>query len=203
MMKKFIWAFPVISGIVAIVGVVTPVASYYNYFSIWIWGLLYSRMPGISLEFIDQKIILIIGISTSIVISVCSLSLIITGYLYKQGNFDDKKVAKLWIYCGVFIMISIITTLISLDFYTYNGNFPYGVWDFLNPGFGAIGTISGSIIAMGIGVTVSVSGIERIRKIIPIPILAPTMICPFCERPLSLNASFCNKCGNKIYKNVV
>ena len=197
-MKKFIWAFPVISGIVAIIGVVTPVASYYNSFSIWIWGLIYSRAPDISFEFIDQKIILIIGISTSITISICSILLIITGYLYKKGNFNDKKIAKLWIICGIFIMTSIIATLISLDFYTYNGNFPYGVWDFLNPGFGAIGTISGSVIAMAIGITVSVSEIERPRRIVPISKLAPKIICPFCENPISLNASFCSKCGNKI-----
>jgi len=33
-MKNYIWAFPVIGGIAALIGVVTPVASYYNSFSI-------------------------------------------------------------------------------------------------------------------------------------------------------------------------
>jgi hypothetical protein len=118
--------------------------------------------------------------------------------LYKQANFNDKKIAKLWLSCGTLIMISIITTLISLDFYTYDGNFPYGVWDILNPGFGAIGTVSGGIIAIGIGIKVSVSEIKRPRKIIPLSKLAPKTICRFCQNPNSLNATFCSKCGNKI-----
>lgn len=203
MLKKYTWVFSFVGGIISIIGVLTPVASFYNYFNIWMWGLVFSRMYGISVEFIKEELILITGISSSIIIFLCSLMLIITGFLYKRGHFDNRKVSKLWISCGIIILISTIVSLITLDFYTYEGYFPSGIWVICDPGFGAIGPILGSILTIGIGIMVSLSKAGRRQKIIPISAVAPKNICPHCGKPVSLNASFCSKCGKTIENNIL
>ncbi|UCC20200.1 MAG: zinc ribbon domain-containing protein [Promethearchaeota archaeon] len=200
-MKKYWWFFPFIGGILTTIGVLTPIASFDTYFSIWMWGLVISRSIGYHIEFIDDETIFITGISAALLIVVCSFVLIITGFLYKRAYFDNRKIGKLWIGCGILILSGTIVSLVSLDFYTYYGFFPYGIWDYLNPGFGAIGPIMGSIIAIGIGAYIAFSETgkrDRQRKVIPISKIAPKSTCPFCGKPISLNASFCSKCGNKI-----
>jgi len=199
-MKKYTWAFPFFSGIISIIGVLTPVAFSDNYFSIWMWGLIYSRIFGNSIEFMNEKVFLFTGISVSIVITVLALVLIITGYLYRQGYFGERDLGKLWVFCGILILAGTIVSLVSLEFYTYEGYFPYGVWDFLNAGFGAMGPIIASIIAIGTGIFVSVTERENRmrRKTIPISAIAPKNLCPHCGKSISLNASFCSKCGRTI-----
>ncbi|MBA7538670.1 hypothetical protein ES705_30947 [subsurface metagenome] len=164
------------------------------------WGLIHSRISGNSIEFMNEKVFLFTGISVSIVITVLALVLIITGYLYRQGYFGERDLGKLWILCGILILAGTIVSLVSLEFYTYEGYFPYGVWDFLNPGFGAMGPIITSIMAIGTGIFVSVTEREnRIRrKTIPISAIAPKSLCPHCGKSISLNASFCSKCGKTI-----
>ncbi|KKN86711.1 hypothetical protein LCGC14_0266740 [marine sediment metagenome] len=200
-MKKHWWAFPFIGGILAFLGVLTPIAFFDSYFYIWMWGLVLPRMFDNSFEFIDDKIIFITGISTTIVIVLFSIVLIITSYLYRQGYFDKKKIGNLWIGCGVLILSGTIVSLVSLEFYTYKGNFTYGIWDFLNAGFGAMGPIFGSILAMGMGIIISFSDAgnrNRQQKVIPIANFAPKTTCPFCRKQISLYASFCSKCGKSI-----
>ncbi|MFX1345168.1 MAG: zinc ribbon domain-containing protein [Promethearchaeota archaeon] len=199
-MKKITWAFPFCSGIITVIGVLTPIAFSDSYFSIWIWGLIHSRIFGDSIEFMNEKVFLFIGISVAIAITVLAIGLIITGYLYHQGYFGGRDVGKLWTGCGILILAGTIVSLVSLEYYTYNGYFPYGVWDFLKPGFGTMGPILGSIIAIGTGIYVSVTEreVRMRRRAIPVSAIAPKNLCPHCGKPISLNASFCSKCGKTI-----
>ena len=199
-MKKYTWAFPFFSGIISIIGILTPIAFSDSYFSIWMWGLIHSRIFENSIEFMNEKVFFFTGISVAIIITVLALVLIITGYLYRQGYFSDRDLGKLWVFCGIFILTGTIVSLVSLEYYTYSGYFPFGVWDFLNPGFGAMGPIIGSIMAIGTGIFVSVTEREKRirRKTIPISAIAPKNLCPHCGKPVSLNASFCSKCGRTI-----
>ncbi|MFX1500399.1 MAG: zinc ribbon domain-containing protein [Promethearchaeota archaeon] len=202
-MKRYWWLFAFFSGLLALIGVLTPVATFYTYLNIWMWGLVFERDFGNQIEFINNKVILITGISTTIVIIVCSVILILTGYLYHRNYFNNKNIGKLWICCGVFILGGIIISLISLNFYTYNGNFPYGIWRFLSPGFGTIGPIMGGILATGIGSFMSYSETgrkSRRHQAIPLSEVAPKSICPFCGKKNSLHASFCSKCGKSLEK---
>lgn len=198
MFKKYTWLFPFLSGIVSLIGLLTPVAVFYNYFNIWMWGLVYSRFSGISVEFIHEQPILITGISSSITITLFSIILIITGFFYKKGYFTNSKVSILWISCGIIILICSIISLVSLDFYTYEGYFVSGIWSICNPGFGAIGPILGGVLSIGTGILASKSIIGRIEKPIPISAFAPKKICPYCNNPVSLNATFCSKCGRTL-----
>jgi len=201
-MKKYTWLFPFFSGIIAGLALLTPVAQFESYFSIWMWGLVNARLIENSLAFIDEQLIFFTGIGTSIAIMIFSLILIITGYLYRQRYFADKDLGKLWIGCGALILTSTIVSCVSLDYYTYDGYFPYGIWSSINPGFGAIGPILASIMAIGSGIFVSVT--ERNnrmrRKIIPLSTIAPKTLCPHCKKEISLNASFCSGCG-KLLEN--
>lgn len=200
-MKKYWWLFPFFSGILALVGILTPIATLYTYFSIWMWGLVFQRSSSNQIEFINDKVILITGISITIVVLAFSMILILTGYLYHRKYFENKNIGNLWIWCGGFILGGTIVSLISLDFYTYNGNFPYGIWSSLNPGFGAIGPIMGGTLAIGMGSFLSYSEAgrrSRSQKVIHLSEVAPKSICPFCGKKISLNASFCSKCGKSI-----
>lgn len=198
MLKKYTWVFPFIGGIIPVIGILTPVASFYNYFNVWMWGLVVSRLYGISVEFISEMLILNIGIIASIIIILISLMLIITGYLYKRDYFDNRKISKLWISSGIIILVATIIPLVALDFYTYEGNFPSGIWVICDPGFGAIGPILGSVLTVGIGITVSLSKAGRRQKPFPISVVAPKNLCPHCGKSVSLNATFCSKCGKTI-----
>lgn len=199
-MKRYTWAFPFCSGIISIIGVLTPIAFSDSIFSIWMWGLIYSRLPSAKVEFMSENVFLITGISVAVIITVFSLVLVITGYLYRQGYFSDKDLGKLWAVSGILILVATIVSLVSLEFYTYEGYFTYGIWNYLNPGFGAMGPIIGSITAIGTGVFVSVSEKEvRLKKKSRmITAMAPKNLCPHCGKPVSLNASFCSKCGKII-----
>jgi len=199
-MKRYTWAFPFCSGIIIIIGVLTPVAFSDSFFSLWIWGLIYTRLPSSKFEFMSENVFFITGITVSIIITVFALVLIITGYLYRLGYYSDKDFGKLWAASGILILAATVVSLVSLEFYTYDGFFTYGIWAYLDPGFGAMGPIIGSIIAIGTGIFVSVTEKEvRLKKKSRlITAMAPKNLCPHCGKPVSLNASFCSKCGKTI-----
>lgn len=199
-MKRYTWAFPFCSGIISIIGVLTPIAFSDSIFSIWMWGLIYSRLIGNRFEFMSENVFLITGISVAVIITVFALILVITGYLYRQGYFSERDLGKLWALSGILILVSTVISLVSLEFYTYEGYFTYGIWTYLNAGFGAMGPIIGSITAIGAGIFVSITEKEvRLKKkSILISKMAPKNLCPHCGKPVSLNASFCSKCGKTI-----
>ena len=199
--QKYTWLFPFIGGIITIIGVLTPVASFYSFFQLWMWGLIVIRDYGISVQFITNPIIISIGIVSSIVLMIFSLFLISTGYLYKKGKFENYKISKFWITSGIIILIATIIPLVALDFYAYEPFYIYGIWTFCDPGFGAFGPIIGAVLAIVIGSMVLKSKVGRRETPIPISTMAPKDVCPHCGKPVSLNASFCSSCGKTIKKN--
>lgn len=202
-LKKYSWLFPVIGGLITLIGVSTPIASMMNLFQVWMWGLVVTRFLDISVDFIKDPVLLNIGIICSIILLVFSLILIITGYFYKRGYFNNYIISKIWISCGVGILPATIVPLVTFDFYVYDPFFFNGLWTFCDPGFGAIGPIAGGVIAIVIGVLVLTSRAGRKQVPVPISVAAPKNTCPHCGRAISLNASFCSKCGKTIKKNDV
>ncbi|MHA2181986.1 MAG: zinc ribbon domain-containing protein, partial [Promethearchaeota archaeon] len=57
------------------------------------------------------------------------------------------------------------------------------------------------LLAIGIGIYV-LSASRRQRNIslsrLPISSVVPKSSCPFCGKPISINATFCSKCGQEI-----
>jgi len=200
-MKRYLWYFPLLGGVLIIIGVLTPIATFYNELNIWMWGLIQVRFYGNLLEFVEDQIILYMGISLSIIIVLLSLIIIFTAYFYHIGHFSEWKIGRLWLILGSMILVGMIIYLILLDFYTYNGLFPYGIWEFLNAGFGAVGPIFGSILSIGAGSTILI--LEKQKRAtqppkIVLPKKIPHIKCPHCGRTLSLNARFCRECGKSI-----
>jgi len=201
MMKKYLWTFPLLSGVITIIGVLTPVATFFNEINIWIWGLIDGKYFGFNLEFIENQLILYMGIIISIIIGVISIILIITACLFHNGYFEEKRITKLWIIIGGIILTSIIIHLVALDYYNFRGLLPYGIWELFDAGFGAIGPIIGSILTMGSGITMLIMEKQRQASQPPkikLPKNIPKSICPHCGRALSLNAKFCRECGKSI-----
>ncbi|MHA2009226.1 MAG: zinc ribbon domain-containing protein [Promethearchaeota archaeon] len=199
-MKKYTWLFPFLSGILASLALLAPVAFTSSYFSIWMWGLIDDRIIDNSLNFMSDRLFFFTGIGASIAILIFSVLLIVTGQLYHRGSYAYKNFGKIWIICGALILTGTIVSTTSLDYYTYEGFFPYGVWAFINPGFGVVGPILASITAIGSGIFVSATekGKRARLNVIPISTIAPKSLCPHCGKEISLNASFCSKCGKII-----
>jgi hypothetical protein len=199
--KGYLWLFPLISGIFSLIAISTPIAYYDSSFNIWMWGLIHARIFDREPEFIDEKLILSTGIVLSLIILIISFALIITGLLFRRGYMDDRKISITWISFGVVMIASTIISVVSLDYYTYYGNFPYGMWDLLDPGFGAIGPIMAGITIIIIGIYILTTKMNTMRKRKP-PIriyeAAPKSVCPHCGKAVSLNATFCSKCGKNI-----
>lgn len=200
-LKKYTWLFPFIGGFITIIGLLTPIANFMNLFQIWMWGLVISRFYDFSVEFINDTIILNIGILSSIILMIFSFILIVTGYFYKRGYFDNYKISKIWIGCGIIVLIATIIPLVALDFYYSEWFYTVGIWVYCDPGFGAFGPIIGAVLSIGIGVMVLSSRAGRKQTPIPISVAAPKNVCPHCGKPVSLNATFCSNCGRTINKN--
>ena len=202
MMKNYTWMVPFLCGIISLLSVLTPVASLYSSFSIWMWGLTLSRFPDISIGFIEEPIILITGISASALIVLVSVILITTGYGYKLGYFNNRKIARLWITAGILALTATIMAIIALDFHAHDEDYPIGIWSFFSPGFAVIAPILGAILTIGTGILLPYAKPRRNRQSMPIATMAPKKACPTCNKTISFNASFCSKCGNIIEKNI-
>ncbi len=196
-MKQYIWLFPLLSGIIGIIGIITPVASFYGYFNIWLWGLI---EIGVNYDFIMDPFILYFGIINAIVIGIFSIFYIISGYMYNKGHFTNRKIGISWIITGISMIIPLIIYMVLLDHYNHGGLFFFGIWEFFNAGFGVIGPILESILIFGTGI--AVLQIERKYRekhpTIKLPKHIPQKMCPHCGKPISINAQFCSKCGKDI-----
>ncbi|MFX1297257.1 MAG: zinc ribbon domain-containing protein [Promethearchaeota archaeon] len=199
-MKQYIWLFPLLSGIIGIIGIITPVASFFSYYNIWLWGLI---EIGVYYDFIMDPFILYFGIMNAIVIGIFSIFYIISGYLYKKGHFNNRIIGISWIITGISIIIPLIIYLILLDHYDHGGLFFFGIWGFFDAGFGTIGPILESILISGTGI--AVLNIERKHRErhppIKLPKYIPKEMCPYCGKPISINAQFCSKCGKDILES--
>jgi hypothetical protein len=184
----------------SVLGLLTPVASFYRYFNMWMWGLMVARLPDTVVEFNNDGLIFISGISVSVMILVFSLVLIISSYWYHRGFYEYRNFGKLWIISGIVMVAGVIEFVVVMDFYTHHGFFMYGFWSSFTPGFGVTGPFIGSILAISVGIFVHITEKElRMRKrAVPMSAFAPKSVCPHCRKPVSLNASFCSKCGKLI-----
>ena len=198
--RDYIWSFPILGGIFIIIGVLTPTASSGTVMHVWIWGLT-------SLELIPEgtriiwleKSVFIVGINIVILDILLSIVLIITGYKYKVFKVNLKRISTLWIFTGILLLCSSILSLIWLDIHYFGGMFHYEMFVLFDPGFGVIGPIFGSILTVGTGYWVRTNLPNNYRRI-KVPskkdISFVRVECPFCNKTVSVNAKFCNRCGN-------
>ena len=112
---KYNWLTVILIGVIIIISLFVPIALNDGNFSIWLWGLIYDRSFDNAFKFIENIIILSIGITSAIIIGVFSLKLILIGKSYTRNYIDDKKIGKLCICYGSIIIMSIIVSAVSLN----------------------------------------------------------------------------------------
>jgi ABC-type dipeptide/oligopeptide/nickel transport system permease component/ABC-type dipeptide/oligopeptide/nickel transport system permease subunit len=159
--KNYFWTFPLLGGILIIIGLLTPFSMAEGTFN-WLWGFNYFEFAGdahlnwiFNLDFGDftASIIAINYIFLSILFVCAILSIFYSLKLWKKGDFqrDQKK----WLILGILIIISTIIYLISFEilmraYYHEEFDIKASYWDYLNPGFALIAPfISGGIIITG------------------------------------------------------
>ncbi|MFX0043759.1 MAG: ABC transporter permease subunit, partial [Candidatus Hodarchaeota archaeon] len=160
--KDFIWTFPLLGGILMIIGLLTPSTTGVGMFS-WLWGGNYFEIGGESnfywtLEIYDDvPLIFISNITLFIILLISAIGSIIYSLMVWKTE-DFPRYERKWLYLGIIFIISITVYLIEFEFLMrYYFNEYIGIdasyWEFFDPGFGLIAPfISGSIILIGFGV---------------------------------------------------
>ena len=175
--KEYIWAIILISGIMLIISIFTPISQYIQPGSVsfrWLWGLSYYNFEGFGSElnfwlFSNTHFIAIlwdiIDLLLSLIIFIGSLVLIIIGSrLRLRGvNIKDKenKLVKIGILMILVPLIYVITSYILgniyYDYMDFGGT--YELWPGARtPGFAFIGPFIG-------GALILISGIVSKTKI--------------------------------------
>jgi len=160
--KNYIWTFPLLGGILTIIGLLTPFSMEDGVYS-WLWGGNYFELGGDSyfywtLEiYQDVPLIFISNITLFIILLITAIgSIIYSLMVWKTGDF--KRYERKWLYLGILFIIATIVYLIEFEIlmrYYYKEYFDLDAsyWEFFNPGFGLIAPIlSGGIILAGFGI---------------------------------------------------
>lgn len=168
--KNYIWVIILISGILLLISVFTPISYYiqpsyegYN----WMWGLSYYNIEGygtiFNFSFIDDPIYLtlpwsLINIIISVIIFITSLILIIMGNKIRTEKTNIKDKEKKLVTIGVLmILLPVIYVINSYIFgnlyYDYHDfSYEYELWGGSNIGFAFIAPFIGGALALISGI---------------------------------------------------
>lgn len=171
--KKYIWIILLISGIILIISVFTPVSFSISPLSgseyyVWMWGLSYfnSEFSGIIFSFIllsDPLLIMIpmvlLNIIISLVVLVTSIILIVIGNRIRTGRIIIKDKENHIIKIGVIMIMApiiyvIVTIIFGNMYYDYFGIIgDFKLWEgSSNPGFAFFGPFIGGTLAISVAV---------------------------------------------------
>jgi len=217
--RKYVWAFPLIAGILAIVALVTP-AVYVNLYgmitaNLWFWGLYTYNFGGVitGTEFITETMVLVPSIITTAILATGGIVLLVSGILNKSQRFELKTVRNLSLLFGVLFIISQILWLVMVPMFFPMTQFypPPGPGEILtfweigalgitlplhNIGFGIIGGFVLAALTFGSAGAAHYYSKER-------PVKIPEkkeVISPTKEPSPPVKAEFdtCPECGAKI-----
>jgi hypothetical protein len=184
----------------------------------WMWGLLYTSVPGYGSRtvFIANEQprnftmpIFLTGIIPFLIILVGSIALLISANAVRTGRSEIKHRENLWIIMGITMIITTIIYIIGIDITVTNfveyqleelyGYVPEGLadfWDSYDAGF--------ATIAPFLGAALSIGGSIASKKIQPreIPIYIREkpggMITKTPIGQTSRKINFCPECGHQI-----
>ena len=170
--KKNIWFFPVIVGILVIVSLLTPVASF-NFIgavvaNLWIWDLYIYDYGGVVVgtEFISEPMVMIPSLIATSLIAIGGVIGIVSGLLLRRSDNNRKVVAPsalmgILFIVGALIWFVLVPTNFPMESYLGPPPFPGGTMDLwsLNymgtstslhtMGFGLIGVFLAGILSFG------------------------------------------------------
>ncbi len=196
--KNSIWALPLIGGILALIGLLTPAASYssyYNTMQFWMWGLmsvrLYDYYEGYLTvtQFTESPVEIGLSIISTVIILVSAILLISKANSSRKNGVSGVG----WLSPSILMMLGTIIWMVGLEIYSqiYSG---LSFWTYIDAGFGVIGPFLGAGLSI-VGYGVSKMSSKRTQEMI-IP-----MKQGFTSPHISINAAhsfrFCPQCGEK------
>lgn len=205
---EYVWLIPLISGILAIIAFVTPVA-FFNRMGIswywWMWNLSVMGVSGLGSEsiFISEIDFMIPSLIISCIMILSIITLLSLAIKARTRNLDMKNFESVSITIGTLLIGSNIYYLLAMDIAFYDGIvlggtlFPPGFhfWDVFGPSFGVIGPFFSSGLAfIGAGVFRYYS--KRKEELIPSKMEIFKKKGPTIKSMGGLN--FCSECGKKI-----
>lgn len=220
--KNYIWIVPLISGIIAIIGILTPMVYQniieYDYGILkadmywWIWCFVSMSMSynGYNMSenrFVSDSGFLIASIITTVIIILVAINLFVLAKSTKTKKLDTKHFNSS-IISGIGLIFTIIIYMIVIDAIVYNGvdMFGYGTsegihfWSEFDIGFGVIAPfISGFLAIIGAGIFKYYSKQED--EVIPIKTKTVEEKVVQVKPAIDNNLKFCHSCGSKIKKS--
>ncbi|MFX0104554.1 MAG: zinc ribbon domain-containing protein [Candidatus Hodarchaeota archaeon] len=211
---KNYWAFPLIGGIIALIGLFTPTAYLtigdvdfrFNEFD-WMWGLFYyEAYDYVFYDFFaawDFMIYspeqLILGILIAILILLNGIFIIITSERHRKGKRDFAEIKNNWIVmASLSIALAIIYIVgIEIGFYFYKLRtigVPVSFWEYRIPHFGIISPFIGGILTI-IGVIIGNHVFKR--EVITLPIKMEVLKPQTSPISVPIKFNFCPECGKK------
>lgn len=161
--KNYIWSFPLLAGIVTMIGLLTPSSAFKEVDINWMWGLKYSNIFAVDSSFdwifdlapkhFTQIIFICKIIPFFIFLAISILSIIFALKLRKSGDF--RSFERRWLLCGVSFIILGVFYIIEIEIlmqYFYEEHFGLDIsyWEEYTPGFAVIAPfISGAVILIG------------------------------------------------------
>jgi uncharacterized paraquat-inducible protein A len=217
---EYVWSIPLIGGILALIALLTPVASF-NVMGVswdwWMWTLSVMGVSGYGTEsvFISDVDFIIPSLITSMVMILSILLLFSIAAKARTRKFDLKNFESISIITGVLLIGTMIYYLIAMDNAFFDGMviegvpFPAGLrfWEVFNPGFGVIGPFLTVVFAFIGAATFRYysnrredlfpSKMESFERKEPIEKLVKGVrFCPECgQGNISETQRFCMNCG--------
>lgn len=179
--KDYIWAFPLIGGIISIIGLFSPSAYWIemgffeNYYMCGLWR---ANPYGMINEFIFQQEphnltlpIFIVGFISFLIILICTFTISVSAIVFKKRNKDIEDLKNTWVIFGILFIIAAIFYIMGVEITTnvlieetHQGT-KVSFWEVYNPGFGVIAPfISGALSIVGVAVGKSCKSISLLKS---------------------------------------
>jgi len=174
--RNYNWAFPFISGILIIIGLLTP-ASYGSAMGVtenfWMWGLwsISHIAVGTIFDFIDYAPeVLVPGIICTILLLIGSFKILSKSYKVRMGKANFEKSHETWLGTGILFILAAIIYIIGMQigfgvYFRRVFGSDVSFWGFYLPGFGVIAPFLSGILSI-IGYVVSKVSPKQPREVI-------------------------------------
>ncbi len=142
--KKYLWILPICSAILAIIGLLTPVA--FVIYSegglfFWLWALNLRTNTG-EVWFNTDTLAMVGAVLETIVIILAILILVFTVFQLRKDGKNLKRIKIMWLICGILLAVAPIGYVIGAEFYIS------GFWTNYSVGFGIIGPFIAAAITI-------------------------------------------------------
>ena len=222
--KNYIWIIPLISGIIAIIGLLTPMVYYniteFGYYGIlkadiywWMWCFVsislsangYSHSEN---EFVSDSAFLITSITATVIIILVAVNLFVLAKSTKTKKLDTKHFNSS-IISGITLIFTMIIYMIIIDAVVYNGVDIFGqgtssagihFWEEFDIGFGVIAPFLSGILAI-IGAGIFKYYLKQEVEEVPIKTKVVEGEVIQVKTTINNNLKYCHSCGAQIKKS--